>query len=641
MKKVSLVVRDRTQVEALTTLRGLGVLHLEKRDASSDALSKALEQKASAENALGILQLLEQPKKGAAKNRNQADQTRRSSDAGNEETEPYSADAVNAPARPDLVDLILNLGKDQKACEDQKIVLDREQQRLEKWGDFKPGLIQELAEQGIKLHLYELSPNALANIPEEIRYIISGQDKATVRLVVLDQEIPGLQSFRLPEKSLSELGQEQAELSAKLQGIKERLNKLADRKSSLIHEIAQLQEQVDLEFARASLEQIDEVPPEYAVSWISGYAPQEDVGAIKRAAAEHGWAMIADDPGPDDDVPTKLKNNKLVSLIYPLTDFLEVVPGYQETDISGWFLFFFTIFFGMIFGDAVYGLLFIIIALIGIAKTAKKGVPAIFKLVLLLGFSNFVWGILTCTWGGMDADKLPLFLQNISLPLISNVTAGKSEYYSGIVQQNLMIFCFSLAVLQLSIGHIIKIFKSRTLKLLGDLGSAAMLGGMYFIVLSLIASNASRQIPFYMSAVYAFAAGFVLNFLFANYDGSIGRSIMESLKNMVSVILNIANVFSDIMSYIRLWAVGLAGGAIALTVNSMAGPMLGHMVFFIFGIALLIFGHGLNMVLNVLSVLVHGVRLNTLEFSGHVGLTWSGHAYRPFAKRVKDEAQSA
>jgi V/A-type H+-transporting ATPase subunit I len=67
----------------------------------------------------------------------------------------------------------------------------------------------------------------------------------------------------------------------------------------------------------------------------------------------------------------------------------------------------------------------------------------------------------------------------------------------------------------------------------------------------------------------------------------------------------------------------------------MAGPMLGHFVFFIFGIVLLVFGHGLNLILNVLSVLVHGVRLNTLEFSGHAGLAWSGFAYKPFAKRVK------
>ena len=83
------------------------------------------------------------------------------------------------------------------------------------------------------------------------------------------------------------------------------------------------------------------------------------------------------------------------------------------------------------------------------------------------------------------------------------------------------------------------------------------------------------------------------------------------------------------MSYIRLWAVGLAGGAISATINEMAGPMLGGAIIFA-GILLLVFGHGLNYVMNVLSVIVHGVRLNTLEFSNHLGLTWSGFKYEPF-----------
>jgi V/A-type H+-transporting ATPase subunit I len=235
---------------------------------------------------------------------------------------------------------------------------------------------------------------------------------------------------------------------------------------------------------------------------------------------------------------------------------------------------------------------------------------------------------------------LPSILCDNSLPLISNVQAAKSAYDEQIVQQNLMVFCFSLALLQLSIGHILAIIHNKSLKALGDLGSIAMLAGMYFIILNLIASNEARQIPLLPQAVPVFAAGFVLNFIFANYDGSVGRSVLDSCKNIISVILGIANVFSDIMSYIRLWAVGLAGAAIASTINAMAGPMLGHLLFFIFGVVLLVFGHGLNLVLNVLSVLVHGVRLNTLEFSGHVGLTWAGSAYKPFAKRIENKAQS-
>jgi V/A-type H+-transporting ATPase subunit I len=88
-------------------------------------------------------------------------------------------------------------------------------------------------------------------------------------------------------------------------------------------------------------------------------------------------------------------------------------------------------------------------------------------------------------------------------------------------------------------------------------------------------------------------------------------------------------VFSDIMSYIRLWAVGMAGGAIATMITTMAGPMLGSFLIFA-GLILLVAGHGFNMVLTVLSVLVHGVRLNILEFSSRADLTWSGIAYKPF-----------
>jgi len=129
--------------------------------------------------------------------------------------------------------------------------------------------------------------------------------------------------------------------------------------------------------------------------------------------------------------------------------------------------------------------------------------------------------------------------------------------------------------------------------------------------------------------------GFVLSFVFSNYDGSIGKSVLESCKNIISVLLGIVNVFSDIVSYIRLWAVALAGAAISNTVNTMAGPMFGKMILVIVAVILLVFGHGLNMILNLLSVIVHGVRLNTLEFSTHLGMTWSGTKYRPFSEGLR------
>ena len=160
---------------------------------------------------------------------------------------------------------------------------------------------------------------------------------------------------------------------------------------------------------------------------------------------------------------------------------------------------------------------------------------------------------------------------------------------------------------------------------------------MYYLVLSLVVNPevftfglVVRGIPVGTVAIVLIGVGFVMKFIFSNYAGSISKSILASVKDIVSVLLGVVNVFSDIVSYIRLWAVGLAGAAISATVNELAGPMLGNFMFMVIAIILLVFGHGLNMILNILSVIVHGIRLNTLEFSSHLDMSWSGHKFKPF-----------
>jgi V/A-type H+-transporting ATPase subunit I len=642
MKKVSLVVMEKAREETLIKLRELGLVHLVRKNVSSEALSRLLDRKTKLENALGILRPYGEVKKTAPRQppvQKEAPR-RRAGDFVRPEDSFYSADAAEDLRRPDLTALILEYAEERKSLQDRAVILSKERNRIEDWGDFKVEDFARLEGGGIKLIPYKIPPKVFdSSLSPDIRFIKLGQDKNSVYLLVLDREIPGESPFVLPEYSLGEIDGQLGRIKEELADIEKRFLSLADRTGALEDEGRSLLKQIEFETARLGMDSLEGSPPELA--WITGFVPQEDLGRLKRAAAENAWALAADDPAGGDPVPTKLKNNKLVSLIYPLTDFLEVTPGYHEADISGWFLLFFVVFFGMIFGDAGYGALITLAGLIGLLKTAKKGVPPILKLLLLLGISNFTWGVLTCSWFGVKAAMLPDVLRNISLPLISNVTADRSAVDKALVQQNLMIFCFSLALLQLSIGHILAIIHDKSMKILGHIGSIAMLGGMYFIILSLIASNEVRQIPMYPTAVYVFAGGFALNFIFANYEGSIGRSILESLKNIISVILGIANIFSDIMSYIRLWAVGLAGAAIADTVDTMAlqiggaaGPAAVHFIVFILAGVLLIFGHGLNLVLNVLSVLVHGVRLNTLEFSGHVGLTWAGTPYKPFAEHA-------
>ncbi len=334
-------------------------------------------------------------------------------------------------------------------------------------------------------------------------------------------------------------------------------------------------------------------------------------------------------------------------MIYPLTDFLGTVPGYFEYDISGWFLGFILIFFGIIFGDGGYGLFICAIAggLMLKNRLSKKAIAPAYWLVLLLGLSTVLWGTLTCTWFGLSPEQIPAWLQGLSVPFISNVNADvlwHPFWTSGNVglttPQNLQIVCFSLALVQLTVAHIKGAVRHhQSLKMLGDIGSILQLLGIYYIVLALVVNGevfgfglVLGGIPVGTAAIAAIGIGFVMSFVFSNYEGSVIRAVLDSLKNIVSVLLGVVNVFSDIVSYIRLLAVGLAGAAISATVNELAGPMLGDLMFMIVAILLLVFGHGLNMILNILSVIVHGIRLNTLEFSSHLDMSWSGHKYKPF-----------
>ena len=614
---------DKEKDQALDKLRELGILHPEKKQSQSAALSKLFEKKTRVENALILLGLVAEEKKQQKKKKRQDAAATFSSPDNNE----------------DPVAVLLALSEEKKNFQEQLVSLTRERVRIEKWGYFEPAAFAAFSEQGIVLIPYELTPETYDSIGDEVKLIVLEKTKTAVRVIACETEIPTETPFVLPEYSIAEIDRNIEKFKAELLNIDEKLISRLPFLKRIKAEHDEIIEQIEFETARAGMEiLVEETGEDFegrTISWITGYIPADRLGALRGATSENGWAFTAVDPGPDDPVPTLLKNNRFVKFLEPLTSFLDITPGYREIDVSPFFLVFFVLYFGMIFGDAGYGILLLLAGLIVSIKTAKKGVPAGIKLLLLLGSSNFLWGVLTCSWFGIgDMDRLPAILKSVSLPLISSAYAAQSSHNDQIVQQNLIIFCFSLALLQLSIGRILAIIHNKTLGAFGHVGSIAMLIGMYFIILSAIASNEARQIPLLPLAVPVFAVGFILNFIFASYDGSVGRSILDSFKNIISVLLGIANVFSDIMSYIRLWAVALAGAAIASTVNTMAGPMLGHFMFFIVGLVLLVFGHGLNLVLNALAVLVHGVRLNILEFSSHVGLNWTGFAYKPFTKRI-------
>ena len=121
--------------------------------------------------------------------------------------------------------------------------------------------------------------------------------------------------------------------------------------------------------------------------------------------------------------------------------------------------------------------------------------------------------------------------------------------------------------------------------------------------------------------------------LFSNAKGSLKSAVTESLSGLLPTVLGFVSAFADTMSYIRLFAVGLAGLAVSMSAIEMAmGLGFDSIGSSIGTVLILVFGHALNIVLGLMSVMVHGLRLNMLEFSGHIGNTWSGYEYKPFKK---------
>ncbi len=639
LKKVSLIIMGDKKSETLKKLRKLGILHIESAQGSGEKLEELKERVSLLESALFSI-----------------------SGKKSKKIKQETSDIRKAIS---VAEEIVALEEEKKLCSSQKLSLTAELDRLSDWGELEPDKLGELREKGIEISLYEMPKAEYENLGENVKTLSFHKTKTSVKFLLIrshldgeDEIVDSLKSYKLelPESSTAEIRKKVENLNNRLKEIEEKISSFAGYTDSIKNAIRTCEKEIEFEVYATGMANENlsaDGKSNVSVAYFTGFVEEENLESLRKTAKENSWGLLVEEPSEEDNVPTKLKNNKFVSLIYPLTDFLGTVPGYFEYDISGWFLSFILIFFGIIFGDGGYGLFICAVTgfLIAKSRATKKEVPPAFLLIGLFGLSTILWGTLTCTWFGLSAEHIPEWLQKLSIPVISNVYADKIWYpfwtggeYGLTTAQNLQIFCFSLALIQLTVAHIKVAARNRkSIKILGDIGSIMQLIGIFYVVLSFVV-NAQvfpfgliiGGIPVGTVALIMVIAGFVMSFVFANYEGNIVKSILASLKNIVSVLLGVVNVFSDIVSYIRLWAVGLAGAAISATVNELAGPLLGNFMFMIFAIILLVFGHGLNMILNVLSVIVHGIRLNTLEFSSHLDMSWSGHKFKPFKEQIEE-----
>ncbi len=619
MKHVSMVVQTKDKELTLDALAELGLVHLEDFQYSSSEVDDALARKNRAETAYNFLISL--------KNKN--------------DLTPPSLEASEA------VEEVLNLKDDLLAATEQMAALEKQIAGLESWGDFDPADFIFLANKGYHLKIYTFFGGKIDNLDDLEGYVvILREDKKELVFAHLTREpvkLDDYEEFTLPQQSLSAMRAEKNELETKIAKLTDKAQHYYGLGPALHAYLEELDSNLQYSIAKANT--VDEGN----LTAIVGYLPADETEAVQNWARQNSVALAITEPETSESAPTLIRNPRWLQIVEPVFKFMGTVPGYKELDISLIFLCFFTVFFAMIIGDAAYGSIFFLAGLslvIYYSKSKKEKPPLAAVLFTILGLATVIWGSMIGSWFGSPELIKGTILEKL---IIRQLTEGFSfytpagEFYKVLSGQDvIMLLCFSIAIFHLTIAQVwnfLRALAQRSLQALGQVGWMFINFGLFYLVLDMVARFNLDQALGAEGLVASISfniiiIGLALIILFGSQRprGNFFKGLLGGLGDLPSTILGSISAFGDIISYVRLFAMGLAGAEIAKAFNSMAGDLLSGNTF-IFGVLILLIGHAFNFVLCSLGVLVHGIRLKMLEFSGRLGIQWSGQDYNPFRFR--------
>ena len=350
------------------------------------------------------------------------------------------------------------------------------------------------------------------------------------------------------------------------------------------------------------------------LAYVSGWIPATGRGAFAAAAAEMGWGTLIREPAEGEIPPTLVEPPKIFRPMKALFSGLGIAPAYTEADVSVPFMCYFSLFFAMLVGDGAYGAIF----LAGTLAMRKKLPRSWFTLLTVFSSATVIWGLLSNTWFGAG------------IPWCADWPTVK--WLADPSYHNMMLLCFTIGVSHLMLARIWNgVCKAPDSTCVAEFGWAGILLFMYLVTNSIV--GIFPGIPKWGFWVLGVSIVAVFGF-------SVKPSELKTRGAELGMLpLNVMSALGDIISYVRLFAVGLASVKVAENFNSMATGLISsenawwmNALMSVAMVAILVVGHALNLAMAGLSILVHAVRLNTLEFSNHKGVSWSGYEYRPFKR---------
>ena len=351
-----------------------------------------------------------------------------------------------------------------------------------------------------------------------------------------------------------------------------------------------------------------------------GYAPAEDEEAVTKALDATGEYYFKDAAAVEDNPPISFRNNKFVKMFEVLTD-MYGRPAYNGFDPTPFIAVFFLLFFAFCMGDAGYGLILIVI---GLLLKKVDSFKSFFPLVVTLGAATTVIGFLFHTFFSVDISQWSIFQ---GFPFLPSKIAG----YDGT-----MVLALVVGVLHISLAMIVKTIEETKTKgfkeSLGTWGwTLLIVGGVAVAAFALtgVLDKAATKWVIIVLGVLSCLGIFVLNNIHRNPLINIGSGLWDTY-NMASGLLG------DVLSYLRLYALGLAGSMLGMAFNSIGAMILGdgsNWAMWIPFLLIVIVGHTLNIAMCVLGAFVHPLRLNFLEFFKNSGYEAAGRNYNPLKKQ--------
>ncbi len=506
------------------------------------------------------------------------------------------------------------------------------------WGDFSVDTVKNLASQGVVLRFFTTQQSTFeSNVEawnEQYNISVINQEAGQVYFVVVtepDQEVVlDAMEAKLPQCDARKAEAEVAALDAKIAEFDGLLSQCAVSVEELDAEIATLKERLQgVKIEESATREADGL-----LMIMEGWAEAETADKVDALLEEYpNVVYIKSDPTPEDDTPVKLKNNRFARL-FEMIGGLYALPKYGTLDMTPFFAPFYMLFFAICLNDAGYGAIIFTLGLVLAIKSKAMRTAA--YLTMVCGGATTLFGLYTGSLFGMSIPALMGYPDMAECPIPFLDFQGK--FFS---------WALALGVFQILFGMLLNIiFKARTF---GITSTFALLGWFIVLVSGCLAGglqllNPAWVIPGFTTSSVAFYVAMGVGLVLMLLLNDVRRNpVMNFASGLWDTYNNITGLLSDVLSYIRLFAIGLSGGVLAQVFNSLAMGLTGldagigefgvGTIFQILGAtAILLVGHGINLFMSSISSFVHPMRLTFVEFYKNAGFEMTTRAFEPLKK---------